>query len=158
PVPDPVPVEIRARRGLPDYETALRAMHRPESRDAWYAARRRLTWDEALGLQLALAQRRAAAAANPAVPRPARSGGLRESFDDRLPFTLTEGQRVIGDVLTDELSRAHPMHRLLQGEVGSGKTIVALRAMLQVVDAGGQAALLAPTEVLALQHARSIAA
>jgi ATP-dependent DNA helicase RecG len=109
-------------------------------------------------VQLALAQRRAAAAANPAVPRQPRSGGLLEAFDARLPFTLTAGQQDVGAVLTEELSMPHPMHRLLQGEVGSGKTVVALRAMLQVVDAGGQAALLAPTEVLAQQHARSIEA
>ena len=158
PLPDPVPVEILARHGLAGLDTALRAMHRPESRDAWYAARRRLKWDEALGVQLALAQRRVAAGRNPAIPRPPRAGGLLEAFDRRLPFTLTNGQREIGDLLAAELAAEHPMHRLLQGEVGSGKTVVALRAMLQVVDAGGQAALLAPTEVLAQQHARSIEA
>ena len=158
PLPDPVPVEILARHGLAGFDTALRAMHRPESRDAWYAARRRLKWDEALGVQLALAQRRVAAGRNPAIPRPPRAGGLLEAFDRRLPFALTNGQREIGDLLAAELAAEHPMHRLLQGEVGSGKTVVALRAMLQVVDAGGQAALLAPTEVLAQQHARSIEA
>ena len=158
PLPDPVPIEIRARHGLADFDTALRAMHRPQSRDQWYAAKRRLAWDEALGVQLALAQRRVAAARNPAVPRPARPDGIRAAFDAKLPFTLTAGQREIGSQLEAELADSHPMHRLLQGEVGSGKTIVALRAMLQVVDAGGQAALLAPTEVLAQQHARSIEA
>jgi len=155
---DPVPAEIRARRGLLDFDTAIRTIHRPASREDWHAARRRLKWDEALGLQLALAQRRARARANPATPRPPRAGGILAAFDSALPFTLTDGQRDIGAVLTDELSQSHPMHRLLQGEVGSGKTVVALRAMLQVVDAGGQAALLAPTEVLAAQHARSIEA
>ena len=79
-----------------------------------------------------------------------------DAFDARLPFTLTDGQREVGEVLTAELALGHPMQRLLQGEVGSGKTVVALRAMLTVVDAGGQAALLAPTEVLAQQHLRSI--
>jgi ATP-dependent DNA helicase RecG len=158
PLPDPVPMEVRARRGLLDYDSALRAMHRPDSHAAWSAAKKRFKWDEAMGVQLALAQRRAAAAANPAVPRQPRSGGLLEAFDARLPFTLTAGQQDVGAVLTEELSMPHPMHRLLQGEVGSGKTVVALRAMLQVVDAGGQAALLAPTEVLAQQHARSIEA
>jgi ATP-dependent DNA helicase RecG len=133
-------------------------MHRPADRDEWYAARRRLKWDEALGVQLALAQRRAASAADPATARPPRGDGILAAFDAVLPFTLTDGQREIGEVLAGELSRPHPMHRLLQGEVGSGKTVVALRAMLQVVDAGGQAALLAPTEVLAVQHARSIEA
>ncbi|MGH3475048.1 MAG: ATP-dependent DNA helicase RecG, partial [Aeromicrobium sp.] len=83
-------------------------------------------------------------------------GGLRERFADRLPFVLTAGQKEIADVIGGDLARTHPMHRLLQGEVGSGKTVVALLAMLQVVDTGGQAALLAPTEVLASQHHRAI--
>ncbi|MDP9093314.1 MAG: ATP-dependent DNA helicase RecG [Actinomycetota bacterium] len=156
PLPDPVPLEIVARHGLVGFDAAIRSMHRPETRDAWYAARRRLAWDEALGVQLALAQRRAAAMRNPAIARPPVEEGLRSKFEAQLPFTLTRGQLDIGDVLEAELNAAHPMHRLLQGEVGSGKTVVALRAMLQVVDAGGQAALLAPTEVLAQQHARSI--
>ena len=90
--------------------------------------------------------------------RAGRDDGLLAAFDARLPFELTGGQREIGDLVADELARDHPMNRLLQGEVGSGKTLVALRAMLQVVDAGGQAALLAPTEVLAQQHHRSITA
>ena len=156
PVPDPVPSEIRARHGLMDLDSALRAVHQPDSSEHWYAARHRLKWDEALGVQLALAQRRARAAVNPATARPLRAGGVLDAFDARLPFTLTAGQREIGSVVATELAAEHPMHRLLQGEVGSGKTVVALRAMLQVVDAGGQAALLAPTEVLAGQHARSI--
>src|SRR5699024_3021297 len=88
--------------------------------------------------------------------RPARAGGIREAFEARLPFTLTHGQQEVVAELSAELARPWPMQRLLQGEVGSGKTVVALLAMLQVVDAGGQAALLAPTEVLAAQHARSI--
>ncbi|MGI8678149.1 MAG: ATP-dependent DNA helicase RecG [Jatrophihabitans sp.] len=155
-VPDPLEAEIRARHGLMDFDAALRAIHQPDDRAHWHAARRRFAWDEALGVQLALAQRRWRAGANPAVPRPAKPGGLLEAFDSTLPFTLTAGQREVGDVLADELAQPHPMHRLLQGEVGSGKTVVALRAMLQAVDAGGQAALLAPTEVLAAQHARTI--
>jgi ATP-dependent DNA helicase RecG len=156
PLPDPLDAEVRARRGLLSSDTALRAMHEPEDIDQWYAARRRLAWDEALGVQLALAQRRRIAGANPAAPRAPKRGGLLDAFDAALPFTLTAGQREVGDVVADELSQPHPMHRLLQGEVGSGKTVVALRAMLQTVDSGGQAALLAPTEVLAAQHARTI--
>ncbi len=155
-VPDPVPEDVRRRHRLLDFDRAIRSMHRPDDLDAWRAARQRLTWDEALALQLALAQRRARAGANPAVPRPAKDGGLLEAFDARLPFALTAGQREVASVLTDELASDVPMQRLLQGEVGSGKTVVAVRAMLQVVDAGGQAALLAPTEVLAAQHARTI--
>jgi ATP-dependent DNA helicase RecG len=157
-IPDPVPIEVRARRGLPDLDTSLRDMHRPADRSDWYRARQRLKFDEALGLQLALAQRRAATRNNPARPRPPRDGKLLDAFDARLPFALTDGQLAVGDTLSSELSGEHPMHRLLQGEVGSGKTVVALRAMLQVVDNGGQAALLAPTEVLAQQHARTIEA
>jgi ATP-dependent DNA helicase RecG len=156
PITDPLPAELRARHGLLDLNSAIHAMHQPDDRQHWYAARRRLKWDEALLVQLALAQRRTLAAANPAVPRPPKDGGLLTAFDESLPFTLTTGQRQVGAVLAEELAAPHPMHRLLQGEVGSGKTVVALRAMLQAVDAGGQAALLAPTEVLAAQHARTI--
>ena len=107
---------------------------------------------------MVLAQRRAAARELPATPRPPRSGGVLEAFDAALPFALTAGQREVGSAIAADLAREHPMHRLLQGEVGSGKTVIAVRAMLAVVDAGGQAALLAPTEVLAQQHQRSISA
>ena len=107
-------------------------------------------------MQAALAQRRLAAAAMLAMPRPRVAGGLADDFDARLPFTLTAGQVAVGETIASELACAYPMHRLLQGEVGSGKTVIAIRAMLQVVDAGGQAALLAPTEVLAQQHYRSV--
>jgi len=156
--PDPLPAQLRARHGLVELDAALRDIHRPASRAALAAARTRLKWDEALALQLTLAQRRAAARARPATARSPRAGGLGEAFDAALPFTLTAGQREVGEQIAAELAGEQAMHRLLQGEVGSGKTIVALRAMLQVVDAGGQAALLAPTEVLAAQHARSMRA
>jgi ATP-dependent DNA helicase RecG len=158
PLPDPLPAEVVRRRGLLEFDRAVRGVHQPESGDEWFAARRRLAWDEAMTVQLVLAQRRLAAAANPATPRPPAAGGLRDGFDARLPFRLTDGQQVVGEKLAAELAGHHPMQRLLQGEVGSGKTVVALRGMLQVVDAGGQAALLAPTEVLAAQHARTIEA
>ena len=97
-----------------------------------------------------------AAAALPAMPRPHADDGIADEFDSRLPFTLTAGQVAVGQTIATDLACAYPMHRLLQGEVGSGKTVIAIRAMLQVVDAGGQAALLAPTEVLAQQHYRSV--
>jgi ATP-dependent DNA helicase RecG len=155
---DPIPAEIRERHGLWPRELAIRAMHRPQDRAELGHARYRLKWDEAFTLQAALAQRRLAAAAMPSVPRPAVADGLAAEFDRRLPFTLTEGQRSVGEDIAHDLACAYPMNRLLQGEVGSGKTVVAVRAMLQVVDAGGQAALLAPTEVLAQQHYRSITA
>ena len=117
---------------------------------------RRLRFDEAFGLQLTMAHRRADAARHGAVPRPPVRGGLLDAFDARLPFELTAGQREVSDEIMAELAEPHPMQRLLQGEVGSGKTVVALRAMLAVIDAGGQAALLAPTEVLAAQHFRTV--
>jgi len=156
PPPDPLPAALRAERRLVDLFTALQDIHRPPSREALAAARQRLTWDEAFAVQVTLVQRKLRAAAWPAVPRPRRAGGLLDAFDATLPYELTSGQERVGAEIARDLSTAHPMHRLLQGEVGSGKTMCALRAMLQVVDAGGQAALLAPTEVLAAQHERSL--
>jgi ATP-dependent DNA helicase RecG len=153
---DPLPEAVRRERGLLGLGPALRAVHQPSGWPDVTRARQRLTWDEAFTLQVALAQRRATAQAAPGTPRVPRPGGLLDAFDVRLPFPLTAGQVEIGEVLRRELAQPHPMHRLLQGEVGSGKTLVALRAMLAVVDAGGQAAMLAPTEVLAQQHARSL--
>ncbi len=155
---DPLPADVRQQHDLWPRETAIRAIHRPQDRSDLQRARKRLKWDEAFVMQAALAQRRMAAAAMPAMPRPPEPDGIAAEFDHRLPFTLTEGQRFVGEVIARDLSCAYPMNRLLQGEVGSGKTVVAVRAMLQVVDAGGQAALLAPTEVLAQQHYRSITA
>ncbi|GAB4047650.1 ATP-dependent DNA helicase RecG [Catellatospora paridis] len=154
--PDATPSRIRAERKLIDLETALREIHRPSSKEMLYIAKRRLAWDEAFAVQLTLVRRKREAAAWPARPRPRRDGGLLAGFDGTLPFTLTDGQLAVGEEIAADLAVAHPMHRLLQGEVGAGKTLVALRAMLQVVDAGGQAALLAPTEVLATQHHRGI--
>ncbi|WP_327069072.1 ATP-dependent DNA helicase RecG [Kitasatospora sp. NBC_01250] len=157
-VGEPLPEALRAERGLLPLPEALELIHRPHDQAELERARDRLRWDEAFVLQVALAQRRAAAHALPAVPRPVRGGGLLDAFDAKLPFTLTAGQRHVGAEIFADLAGEHPMHRLLQGEVGSGKTLVALRAMLAVVDAGGQAVLLAPTEVLAQQHHRSIVA
>jgi ATP-dependent DNA helicase RecG len=153
---DPLPEDLRERYGLMGRAEAIRAIHQPLDWADRDRARDRLKWDEAFMLQAALARRRLAAAAMPAMPRPLEPGRLLDEFDRALPFTLTEGQQSVGQTIAHDLSCAYPMHRLLQGEVGSGKTIIAVRAMLQVVDAGGQAALLAPTEVLAQQHYRSI--
>ena len=155
--PDPLPAPLRQEKELVALETALRGIHQPADWPELERARKRLRWEEALPLQALLAQRRRAAAARPGQARAPRTDGVLAAFDERLPFALTDGQRAIGETLAQELASSHPMHRLLQGEVGSGKTVCALRAMLQVVDAGGQAALLAPTEVLAAQHARSLA-
>jgi ATP-dependent DNA helicase RecG len=157
-IEDPLPAPLREKHRLPGLGEALRGIHLPEDRAEEQRARARLKWDEALMLQAVLAQRRRAAAALPATARPPMAGGLADAFDARLPFELTAGQREVGTAIGADLARGHPMHRLLQGEVGSGKTIVAVRAMLQVIDAGGQAALLAPTEVLAQQHYRSVSA
>jgi ATP-dependent DNA helicase RecG len=153
---DPLPAELRERYGLMGRAEAIRAIHRPLDQADLARARKRLKWDEAFTLQAALAQRRLAAAALPAMPRPHMEGGIAGEFDAALPFTLTAGQVAVGETIASDLACAYPMHRLLQGEVGSGKTVIAVRAMLQVVDAGGQAALLAPTEVLAQQHYRSV--
>ena len=153
---DPLPAEVRARYGLQSQLAAWHGIHRPVEYAEIEPARLRLKWDEAFVLQAVLAQRRRAEDALPATPRIPRRGGLLEAFDARLPFALTKGQLAAGEEITTALCREHPMHRLLQGEVGSGKTLVAVRAMLQVIDDGGQAALLAPTEVLAQQHYRSI--
>jgi ATP-dependent DNA helicase RecG len=153
---DPMPAGLLRRRGLIGLREAYEGIHRPKSWDELGRAKKRLKWDEAFIVQMALAQRRLAAAALPAKPRPPAFGGIQAEFDTRLPFELTKGQREVGDEIAADLANEHPMHRLLQGDVGAGKTVVALRAMLQVVDGGGQAALLAPTEVLAQQHYRSI--
>ena len=155
---DPLPAELRLRRGLTGLDDALRKVHKPGTRDDVRRARDRLRYDEAFVLQTVLARRRAETTAQPATARVPRPGGLLDEFDARLPFTLTDGQQEVAAAVAADLAREHPMHRLLQGEVGSGKTVVALRAMLAVVDSGGQAALLAPTEVLAQQHHRSITA
>ncbi|WP_369817905.1 ATP-dependent DNA helicase RecG [Cellulomonas sp. Root485] len=157
-VPDPVPGPVRAERHLASRWSALRGVHVPQTEDDWRKGQARLRYEEAFVLQVELARRRAGAQHEESTARPARSGGLLEAFDARLPFVLTDGQVAAGEQIAADLARPHPMQRLLQGEVGSGKTVVALRAMLQVVDAGGQAALLAPTSVLAAQHVRTLRA
>ncbi len=155
-VDDPLPAAVRQEAGVSDLATAWRAVHQPQTRGEVESGLRRLQFDEAFGLQLTMAHRRADAARHGAIPRRPLPGGLLEAFDARLPFELTAGQHEVSDEIMAELAEPHPMQRLLQGEVGSGKTVVALRAMLAVVDAGGQAALLAPTEVLAAQHLRTV--
>ncbi|MEU5218397.1 ATP-dependent DNA helicase RecG [Streptomyces sp. NPDC020807] len=153
---DPLPPALREGRGLAELPDALRMIHRPRTKADVADARDRLKWDEAFVLQVALARRRHADTQLPAVPRRPAPDGILDAFDAKLPFTLTEGQTKVSREIFDDLATDHPMHRLLQGEVGSGKTMVALRAMLAVVDSGGQAAMLAPTEVLAQQHHRSV--
>ena len=155
-LPDPLPDDVARREKFLPVAEAYRLIHKPETQADWKRAQDRLRFQEALVLQAALARRRAQLAAEEATARRPAADGLLTAFDRQLPFTLTAGQAAVGKTLAAELAQDSPMNRLLQGEVGSGKTIVALRAMLQVVDAGGQAALLAPTEVLAAQHFESI--
>ncbi|PRZ43496.1 ATP-dependent DNA helicase RecG [Antricoccus suffuscus] len=156
PIEDPIANAELKELGYVDLDTALRHKHLPITEKQWLAADERLKFQEALSIQLLLAKRRIEAASAPAIPRPRSANGAGAAFDKELPFERTAGQIEVGEEIADDLSQSHPMHRLLQGDVGSGKTLVALRAMLQVIDRGGQAALLAPTEVLAFQHARSI--
>ncbi|MBU6244941.1 MAG: ATP-dependent DNA helicase RecG [Actinomycetales bacterium] len=156
PVPDPLPAQVRSDLGLLDLHQALIAVHRPIDQVDIDRARERLAYEEAFVLQAELARRRQRASQLPARARAVADGQLQRAFDERLPYRLTAGQVRVGQEIAADLSSSQPMHRLLQGDVGSGKTIVALRAMLSVVDAGAQAALLAPTEVLAAQHYRSI--
>lgn len=157
-VPDFLPEPIRMKHRYPTLKEALVAVHRPTDLEEAKFARERLTFDEAFLLQLLLVVRRTQLRQLNATARPARLGGILEVFDKTLPFDLTPGQNRIISEVENDLAQPHPMHRLLQGEVGSGKTVVAIRAMLAVVDSGGQAALLAPTEVLAQQHLRTIKA
>jgi ATP-dependent DNA helicase RecG len=156
--PELLPEDVRRTYHLPDADTALAWIHQPETLGEAKRAQRRYRFEEALVTQVVLARRRAEIRALGAAARPGRAGRLLDAFDAQLPFTLTRGQSEVSAEIFDDLGNAHPMNRLLQGEVGSGKTVVALRAMLRVIDSGGQAALLAPTEVLAQQHQRSISA
>ena len=156
PIEEPLPDETRAEHGFIGLDEALRTVHLPDTKEDIERAQDRLRFDEALSLQLVLAMRRHDNSERVAPACAPVAGGIADQFEEMLPFTLTEGQQAVAEEISGDLARPHPMSRLLQGEVGSGKTIVALRAMLQVVDAGYQCALLAPTEVLANQHARSL--
>ena len=157
-IEDPMPLEICRTAKLMGYEPALRRIHQPQHDGDWMQAKRTLRYHEAFLPQTALLQRRAIRAMFAATPRTPQPGGLLARFDAVLPFELTDDQRLVGTEIAEDLAGQVPMHRLLQGEVASGKTLVALRAMLAVAESGGQSALLAPTEVLAAQHLRSIAA
>lgn len=158
PVPEALPEAVLAEYGLMSLDEALRKIHMSEDASEQKQARRRLAFDEALGLQLALAMRRGSEIGSAGPPMPLAQAGLRADLLGQLPFDLTEGQRHVVAEIGEDLAGVKPMNRLLQGEVGSGKTVVALLAMMQAIDAGYQCALLAPTEVLAVQHARSLRA
>jgi ATP-dependent DNA helicase RecG len=154
PLDDPVPDEVRAARGLLDFRDALRGIHHPRVEADWRAAQETLRFHEALILQASLLRQRVQYRSRRTAER--RPGKLSAEFAERMPFTLTDDQVTVGTAIESDLASGIPMNRLVQGEVGSGKTLVALRAMLAVADSGGQSAFLAPTEVLAGQHLRSI--
>ena len=158
PIDDAVPAAVRAELDLMPLAEAYERIHRPETDRDHLTARDSLRFDEAFVLQSALLQQRALVRRSAATPRRALAGGMLDLFDAALPFERTGDQRLVGDEITRDLEAEVPMNRLVQGEVGSGKTLVALRAMLAVAESGGQSALLAPTEVLAAQHLRSITA
>lgn len=152
PMEDHLPLHLLVERDLPGYDWAVRTMHQPSSIEDANKARHRLTYDEAFSVQLSLALRRHGAEAIPTRPLPGAVAGLRAAFDARLPFELTPGQASAGEKLADAMNSTRPMNALVLGEVGSGKTVVAMRIMLQAIDSGSQAVFLAPTEVLAAQH------
>jgi ATP-dependent DNA helicase RecG len=155
-VEDYLPADVIQEFGYPTLKGAFISIHKPESLEAADLARLRLTFDEAILLQLLLAGRRAELKALDATPRKIATNGLVSTFESKLPFKYTSGQIEVNSEIESDMQQPHPMHRLLQGEVGSGKTVIALRAMLSVIESGGQAALLAPTEVLAAQHFKTI--
>ena len=149
---DPLPAELISRLELVDRTAALWAIHFPETMLAKQDARRRLAFDELLRVQVVLVGRKRAFELDNTGIRHVVNGKLQQRFVAAIPFALTNAQqRVIAEVDRD-LASPHPMHRLLQGDVGSGKTVVAVSAMLAAVQGGHQGALMAPTEVLAEQH------
>ena len=156
PIEDPLPTSVLEPWNMMSEDEALRAIHLGEREEDRERARERLAFDEAVGLQWALVERRYGALSETGPAAKPLRGGLAAALQRQLPFELTAGQTDVLDVLRTELAATKPMHRMLQGEVGSGKTIVSVLAMAQMVDADYQCALLAPTEVLAAQHARSI--
>jgi ATP-dependent DNA helicase RecG len=155
-IPDEVSAELQKKHKLLSINDALEKIHRPTTKNEIASAKKTLVYREAFLLQANLIQRRLDNEQAPATARISKTGGYLERFDSNLPFTLTTGQSMVGSEITSDIAKTYPMNRLLQGEVGSGKTLVALRAMLAVADSDGQSALLAPTEVLASQHFRSI--
>ena len=156
PVEDPLPESFPRQHNLISEDRALRDIHLAENGADRDRAIARLAYDEAIGLQWGLVARRHGELSESGPPSPHRDDGLAAALMKQLPFELTAGQTEVLGVISGEISGSRPMNRMLQGEVGSGKTIVSVLAMSQMVDAGYQCALLAPTEVLAAQHARSV--
>jgi ATP-dependent DNA helicase RecG len=155
-IEDEIPEQIAKKHKLISLNQAFEKIHRPETKSDWSSATKTLSYHEAFLLQANLIARKIANEKSPATIRSGGTKGYLAAFDSDLPFKLTKGQQSVGEEISSDLAKSYPMNRLLQGEVGSGKTLVALRAMLAVADTEGQSALLAPTEVLASQHYRSI--
>ncbi|MEY3722649.1 MAG: hypothetical protein RLZZ35_519 [Actinomycetota bacterium] len=152
-VAETLPDQYRSALGFPTMVEAIKQVHLPNSLAEADLARERLTFDEALTMQLFLLSRKnEIKKQRTKLRKRVNKEGILAKFDSRLPFELTAGQKRVSAQIEGDLYGSSPMFRLLQGDVGSGKTIVALRAMLAIIDSGGQAALLAPTEVLAQQH------
>ena len=154
-VEDFLPAEIKSEHGFPDLFECFKEVHRPSDIQSAEKARSRLTFDEAYLLQLTMLKQKRELASIHTIARVPKQEGVLAAFDKQLPFQLTPGQVEVSAEIFNDLLADHPMHRLLQGEVGSGKTIIALRAALNIIDANAQVALLAPTEVLAQQHFRT---
>src|SRR5690606_31466476 len=157
-ISDPVPDVVRERLGLVARHEALASIHMPDSMREKEAARRRLAFDELLRVQLVLVMRKRALEAGARGISHVVGGELVRRFHDALPYPLTGAQRRTIAEIEADLAAAHPMHRLLQGDVGAGKTVVAVSALLAAVQGGHQGALMAPTEVLAEQHAAGVRA
>ena len=155
-ITDELPASVVESNSLVSLDRAIHMIHRPDQESDWKTARETLKFHEAFSLQATLLLRRAKNREQKATPRIAKDAKLLADFDKSLPFSLTSGQVSVGKEISSDLSQSYPMNRLLQGEVGSGKTLVALRAMITVADSKGQSALLAPTEVLAAQHFQSL--
>ena len=155
-VPDPLPAELREREGLALKRDALAAVHRPRDLDEAETGRQRLAFEELLVLQIGIA-RRVAERERTLAPALAEPGDLIHRYRQALPFALTPYQEQAIREIDEDLARTVPMQRLLQGDVGSGKTVVALYALLRAVESGRQGALMAPTETLAEQHFLTIA-
>ncbi len=155
-LPEILPADFIAKHQLLSRHEALLALHQPDTESKWREAYQRYKYEEAFLLQLVLAKRLAQAQAETAPKANKTNGELRDKFCAELPFRFTDGQKAVIDEIAQDLSQSVPMRRLLQGDVGAGKTVVAVMAMLQMIEAGKQAILLAPTEVLARQHYESI--
>ncbi|MDN5367734.1 MAG: ATP-dependent helicase RecG [Thermovirga sp.] len=156
-VEDPLPIDILTKYDYPDFFRAIKEMHFPSSRESWLAARNRLAFQELFLLQLGLAVRRRSYVEDNKGHKFNVNGPLVDAFIHKvLPFKLTDAQKRVFSEIRDDVSKEIPMNRLLQGDVGSGKTVIAILFMLCAIDSGYQAAFMAPTEVLAKQHFEKI--